>query len=160
MYSVPRREREREGGVNITEPPHVSPYRGRDCLYGNGVERSTYLKGCLARPISVTASIGSYVVIHSEVIMRAIHHCVKVYPGISKAAEFMCFPASYALVVYYRDELQAYSDGIPGEVETRQVELCSPTTGGNDDRIHFQPNQHIPLLLRHVFSAEFTATYD
>ena len=167
MYSIPRKH-------NIPSDPYmVRPSRRNSFSLDHGRNHrdefgnSRYPQGRPARPIPVTASVGSHLVIYSEVIMRAIRSCVKVWLGISRAFEFMCVAAPYTLIVHYRDELQAYSDGIQDEVQSNQDEVPSPTTDRNDDnqerhlpRVILPPKQHIPLLLDYVFTPEFTATYD
>lgn len=168
MYSVPRQETDRDRKLYQSSQRRSYPRRDSyDVEDANIVEKSTYRRGRPVRPISVTASVGSYLVIYSEVIMRAIRRCVRAYPGISGAIEFMSIPAPYTLIVHYRGELQAYSDEIPDGLDMIQDELPSPTTDRNDGNQESQRptiglplKQHIPLLLNHVFSLEFTATYD
>lgn len=125
--------------------------------------RAPYTYGRPEEPVVVNASMGAYLLIYSEVIMRAIRSCVKVYPGISGASEFMSVPAPYTLIVHYRDELQAYNDGLPDELN----EVPSPTTELNDTnqesdtpKPNLSPKEHMPLLLDYVFTPEFTTTYD
>lgn len=119
---------------------------------------SQYSYGRPEEPVTVTASVGSYILIYSETIMRAVRSCVKVYPGLSWAVDYMSVPAPYTLLVHYRDDLLAWNDKLSDEVP-------SPTTGqNNDDQIATKatlpPKEHIPLLLDFVFTPEFTATYD
>ncbi|KAK5055923.1 hypothetical protein LTR84_012473 [Exophiala bonariae] len=117
-----------------------------------------YSYGRPEEPAAVTASVGSYILIYSETIMRAIRSCVKVYPGLSWAVEFMSVPAPYTLLVHYRDDLKAWNDKLSDEV-------ASPITEQNNDNLgatkaSLPPKEHIPLLLDFVFTPEFTAIYD
>lgn len=146
MYAIPR-------DVN------ARPSMPKDPLAAH----SPYTYGQPEEPVLVNASMGAYLLIYSEVIMRAIRSCVKVYPGISGASEFMSVPAPYTLIVHYRDELQAYNDELPDEPN----EVPSPTTELNDTnqesdtpKPNLSPKEHMPLLLDYVFTPEFTATYD
>lgn len=167
MYSIPGRESRHRDPYFIRRPRRNSLEEFHERSPGDDFGRSSYPRGRPARPIPVTANVGSHLVIYSEVIMRAIRSCVKVWLGISRAFEFMCVSAPYALIVHYRDELQAYSDAILDEVQSNQDDLPSPTTDRDDDTqepnpptVNLPPKQHIPLLLDYVFNTEFTATYD
>lgn len=46
--------------------------------------KSEFPRDHQVRPVKVTASLGSYLVIYSEVILSAIRSCVKSYPGLSR----------------------------------------------------------------------------
>src|SRR5262249_48753297 len=109
MYSIPSGYQKRRGNNFISErepypdyPRQRSPSidsRRVDGLRGTGGRN--YPSGRPMHPVQVTAGLGNYLIIYSETIMAAIRSCVKVYPGISRAFEFMAIPAPYTLIVHY-----------------------------------------------------------
>ncbi|KAK5254933.1 hypothetical protein LTR11_001693 [Exophiala xenobiotica] len=128
----------------------------------------TYSSGRPLRPVPVTASVGGYLVIYSDVIMSAIRSCVQSYPGLSRAFEHMIIPAPYALIVQYRKELQEYSEKLADQlVSLPRDEPASPMGHGADDddetgsraaRVPaLERNKHIPLLLDYVLTPELKA---
>jgi len=84
MFSVPHSNR-RGRSTNLG-----SPRRARSRSIDSAVEeyrpthKRDYSRGRPAHPVKVTAGLGNYLVIYSDVIMSAIRSCVKSYPGLSR----------------------------------------------------------------------------
>ncbi|KAK4939317.1 hypothetical protein LTR10_020406 [Elasticomyces elasticus] len=168
MFSVPYSNR--RGRSFNKGSPRRARSRSVDSMVENYVtaHKRDYSRGRPARPVKVTAGLGNYLVIYSDVIMSAIRSRVKSYPGLSRAFEYMVIPAPYTLLVHYRKELQEYSDSLPDEIMPAQSQMPSPTDNreGEDEdedgrkveKVPVLPRkEHIPLLLDYVFTPELTS---
>ncbi|KAI1626861.1 hypothetical protein EDD37DRAFT_676614 [Exophiala viscosa] len=168
MFSVPYSNR-RGRSTNLRSPRRARS-RSVDSVgeeYRTAHKRD-YSRGRPADSVKVTAGLGNYLVIYSDVIMSAIRSSVKSYPGLSRAFEHMIIPAPYTLLVHYRKELQEHSDCLPEETISAQSgmpALADNQEGGDEDeedrkvkKVPVLPRkEHIPLLLNYVFTPELTS---
>lgn len=132
-----------------------------------------YSRGRPQRACPVTASMGNYVLIYSDVIISAIRNSVKSYPGLSRAFEYMIIAAPYTLIIHYKRELEEFSDKLPDQqAPTVREGPTLPTNADHDndsgDEVssnavmipELERKKHIPELLNYVFTSELKAQID
>ncbi|KAJ9633333.1 hypothetical protein H2204_007050 [Knufia peltigerae] len=187
MYAVPlTKEIERQVRRQYSPPRgYLSPppkprlrSRSRSATRYAIVSRSmgrNYSRGRPQRPFPVTASVGNYLVVYSDVIISAIRKSVQSYPGLSRTFDYMIIPAPYSLIIHYRRELEEFNDKLPDEKASTSVHE-GPTlhTDANHDSdfgdgecntntvevLELERKKHIPELLNYVFTSELKAQID